>query len=97
MLFHVLINLQDFVYHSVCAIVVNFEYDNINPICFFSLGPSVLAGVLVMVILIPVNGIIANKTKILQISQMKSKDKRVKLMNEILNGIKVSLEVFLFY
>lgn len=45
-----------------------------------------------MVILIPVNGFIANKTKILQISQMKSKDKRVKLMNEILNGIKVSLE-----
>ncbi|XP_050728628.1 multidrug resistance-associated protein 1-like isoform X5 [Eriocheir sinensis] len=53
------------------------------------LGPSVLAGVAVMVILIPVNGFIANKTKILQISQMKMKDKRVKLMNEILNGIKV--------
>lgn len=60
--------------------------------CFLSSGPSVLAGVAVMVILIPVNGFIANKTKILQISQMKSKDKRVKLMNEILNGIKVSLE-----
>lgn len=43
-----------------------------------------------MIILIPINGFIANKTKILQISQMKSKDKRVKLMNEILNGIKVS-------
>ncbi|XP_045104248.1 multidrug resistance-associated protein 1-like isoform X3 [Portunus trituberculatus] len=53
------------------------------------LGPSVLAGVGVMVVLIPVNGFIANRTKILQISQMKSKDKRVKLMNEILNGIKV--------
>lgn len=53
-------------------------------------GPSVLAGVGVMVVLIPVNGFIANRTKILQISQMKSKDKRVKLMNEILNGIKVS-------
>ncbi|XP_063866563.1 multidrug resistance-associated protein 1-like isoform X5 [Scylla paramamosain] len=53
------------------------------------LGPSVLAGVGVMVVLIPINGFIANRTKILQISQMKSKDKRVKLMNEILNGIKV--------
>lgn len=57
----------------------------------FSSGPSVLAGLVVMIVLIPVNGLIANRTKILQISQMKSKDKRVKLMNEILNGIKVSV------
>lgn len=52
-------------------------------------GYSVFAGVVVMVVLIPVNGFIASKTKTLQISQMKSKDQRVKLMNEILNGIKV--------
>ncbi|KAK7082098.1 Canalicular multispecific organic anion transporter 1 [Halocaridina rubra] len=56
---------------------------------FRQLGPSVLAGLGVLIVLIPVNGFIANKTKILQISQMKCKDKRVKLMNEILNGIKV--------
>ena len=53
------------------------------------LGPPVLAGLAVMVILIPLNGIIANKTKTLQIKQMKNKDERVKQMNEILNGIKV--------
>ncbi|XP_063605857.1 multidrug resistance-associated protein 1-like [Penaeus indicus] len=53
------------------------------------LGPSVLAGLAVMIVLIPVNGFIANKTKQFQISQMKNKDHRVKLMNEILNGIKV--------
>ena len=53
------------------------------------LGPSVLAGLAVMVILIPVNGVIANKAKNLQIKQMKNKDERVKLMNEVLNGIKV--------
>nr|XP_027217422.1 multidrug resistance-associated protein 1-like [Penaeus vannamei] len=53
------------------------------------LGPSVLAGLAVMIVLIPVNGFIANKTKQFQISQMKNKDQRVKLMNEILNGIKV--------
>lgn len=53
------------------------------------LGPSVLAGLAVMIILIPVNGIIANKAKNLQIKQMKNKDERVKLMNEVLNGIKV--------
>ncbi|XP_044754616.1 multidrug resistance-associated protein 1 isoform X3 [Coccinella septempunctata] len=53
------------------------------------LGPSVLAGLAVMIILIPVNGFIANKVKVLQIKQMKNKDERVKLMNEVLNGIKV--------
>ncbi|XP_057660508.1 multidrug resistance-associated protein 1 isoform X6 [Diorhabda carinulata] len=53
------------------------------------LGPSVLAGLAVMIILIPINGFIANKIKKLQVKQMKNKDERVKLMNEILNGIKV--------
>uniref|UniRef100_A0A4W4EQU7 ATP-binding cassette, sub-family C (CFTR/MRP), member 3 n=1 Tax=Electrophorus electricus TaxID=8005 RepID=A0A4W4EQU7_ELEEL len=49
-----------------------------------TLGPSVLAGVAVMVLLIPFNAVIAMKTK-----QMQHKDMRIKLMNEILNGIKV--------
>ncbi|XP_047989436.1 multidrug resistance-associated protein 1 isoform X3 [Leguminivora glycinivorella] len=53
------------------------------------LGPSVLAGLAVMIVLIPVNGVIANRVKSLQIKQMKYKDERVKLMNEVLNGIKV--------
>ncbi|XP_065155853.1 multidrug resistance-associated protein 1 isoform X1 [Atheta coriaria] len=53
------------------------------------LGPSVLAGLAVMIIMIPINGYIANRTKLLQIKQMKNKDERVKLMNEILSGIKV--------
>ncbi|CAH0555486.1 unnamed protein product [Brassicogethes aeneus] len=56
---------------------------------WYELGPSVLAGLAVMIVLIPVNGFIANKVKILQIKQMKNKDERVKLMNEILSGIKV--------
>lgn len=42
-----------------------------------------------MIILIPVNGVIANKIKVLQTCQMKTKDERVKMMNEILNGMKV--------
>nr|CAD7428322.1 unnamed protein product [Timema monikensis] len=53
------------------------------------MGPSVLAGLAVMVVLIPINGFIANKVKNLQIQQMKTKDQRIKLMNEVLNGIKV--------
>ncbi|KAJ7306005.1 hypothetical protein JRQ81_010371 [Phrynocephalus forsythii] len=53
------------------------------------LGPSVLAGVGVMLLLVPVNAVIAMKTKTYQVAHMKSKDHRIKLMNEILNGIKV--------
>ena len=55
------------------------------------LGPSVLSGLLVMVLLIPVNGFIAMKVKALQVKQMKEKDNRVKMMNEILQGIKVMI------
>uniref|UniRef100_A0A663N540 Multidrug resistance-associated protein 1 n=1 Tax=Athene cunicularia TaxID=194338 RepID=A0A663N540_ATHCN len=46
-----------------------------------NLGPSVLAGVAVMILLVPINAVM--------VAQMKSKDNRIKLMNEILNGIKV--------
>ncbi|XP_026203748.1 multidrug resistance-associated protein 1 isoform X1 [Anabas testudineus] len=54
-----------------------------------NLGASVLAGVAVMILLVPVNAVIAMKTKSYQVAQMKSKDNRIKLMNEMLNGIKV--------
>uniref|UniRef100_A0A668AGB7 Multidrug resistance-associated protein 1 n=1 Tax=Myripristis murdjan TaxID=586833 RepID=A0A668AGB7_9TELE len=54
-----------------------------------NLGPSVLAGVAVMILMVPVNAVIAMKTKTYQVAQMKSKDNRIKLMNEVLNGIKV--------
>ncbi|XP_026315311.1 multidrug resistance-associated protein 1-like isoform X2 [Hyposmocoma kahamanoa] len=53
------------------------------------LGPSVLAGLAVIIIFIPINGLIINKVEALQVSQMQYKDERVKLMNEVLNGIKV--------
>ncbi|XP_058792378.1 multidrug resistance-associated protein 1 isoform X9 [Phymastichus coffea] len=52
-------------------------------------GPAVLAGLAVMIILIPVNALLAGKVRNLQIKQMKNKDERVKLMNEVLSGIKV--------
>ncbi|XP_073096660.1 ATP-binding cassette sub-family C member 2 [Manis javanica] len=56
---------------------------------WIELGPSVLAGVGVMVLLIPVNGILATKSKTIQVKNMKNKDKRLKIMNEILSGIKI--------
>ena len=53
------------------------------------LGPSALAGLLYMVILIPVNAFISSKMKYYQKLNMKSKDNRMKAMNETLDGIKV--------
>nr|XP_003409027.1 canalicular multispecific organic anion transporter 1 [Loxodonta africana] len=53
------------------------------------LGPSVLAGVGVMVLLIPANAILATKNRTIQVKNMKNKDKRLKIMNEILCGIKI--------
>ncbi|KAJ6669153.1 hypothetical protein lerEdw1_007962 [Lerista edwardsae] len=53
------------------------------------LGPSVLAGIGVMVLLIPINAVLVTKAKAIQIKNMKNKDERMKIMNEILNGIKI--------
>lgn len=53
------------------------------------LGPSVLAGLAVMIILMPINGVISKKVMDLQMKQMYIKDERVKLINEVLIGIKV--------
>ncbi|KAF6030470.1 ABCC1 [Bugula neritina] len=53
------------------------------------LGPSVLVGMSFMGILVPLNAFIGKQLKKLQVEQMKEKDKRIKLMSEVLNGIKV--------
>lgn len=53
------------------------------------LGVSVLAGVAVMMLSMPITGIILNMLRKLYTKQMANKDNRIKMMNEILNGIKV--------
>ncbi|XP_066905601.1 multidrug resistance-associated protein 1 [Halyomorpha halys] len=53
------------------------------------LGPSVLMGLGVMLVMIPANAFFANLTKNLQVKQMKYKDERVKTVNEVLSGMKV--------
>ncbi|XP_056465276.1 ATP-binding cassette sub-family C member 2-like isoform X2 [Gadus chalcogrammus] len=56
---------------------------------WLELGPSVLAGLAVMVLMVPINGFLATKARKLQIKNMEHKDKRLKIMNEILNGMKI--------
>ncbi|KAM6916448.1 LOW QUALITY PROTEIN: ATP-binding cassette sub-family C member 2-like [Xenentodon cancila] len=56
---------------------------------WLELGPSVLAGLATMVLMVPINGLLANRARKIQIKNMKFKDKRLKIMNEMLNGIKI--------
>ncbi len=56
------------------------------------MGPSIFAGFAVMVVMVPISGVLASFSKKLQAKQMKNKDSRIKLVNEVLNGIKVSLQ-----
>ncbi|PKY06223.1 multidrug resistance-associated protein [Aspergillus campestris IBT 28561] len=61
-------------------------------LCMLSLyqlvGPSMFAGIGVMILMVPFNGAIARMMKKLQLTQMKNKDSRSRLMTEILNNIK---------
>lgn len=53
------------------------------------LGWSVFAGVACMALVLPANAYLANRIKFSQVKVMKTKDQRVKQMNELLNGVKV--------
>lgn len=61
-------------------------------LCMISLyqlvGLPMLAGVGAMVLTVPLNALIAKMMKKLQITQMKNKDQRTRLMTEILNNMK---------
>ncbi|NWX83397.1 MRP1 protein, partial [Nothoprocta pentlandii] len=53
------------------------------------LGPSVLAGVAVLLLVVPINALIAARVESLKKSQMRYSDQRVKLLSEMLHGIKI--------
>jgi len=53
------------------------------------LGVAIFAGLIVMLINVPFNGWIAVKLKEFQQLVMRQKDKRIKLLSEIFNGIKI--------
>lgn len=53
------------------------------------LGVAALPGVLIMAVLIPLSFISSLLTRRWQMRQMRARDERSKLCNEVLNGIKV--------
>ena len=60
---------------------------------YLTMGPSIFAGFAVMILMIPINAAIATWNRKLQVKQMILKDSRIKLVNELLNGIKVCLYI----
>ena len=56
---------------------------------YLTMGPSIFAGFAAMLLMIPLNVCLASWSKRLQVRQMEHKDSRIKLINEVLNGIKV--------
>ncbi|KAJ3017793.1 UNVERIFIED_CONTAM: hypothetical protein HDU68_011483 [Siphonaria sp. JEL0065] len=56
---------------------------------YHTLGVAIFAGVAVMLLMIPINGLLATWSRRLNKIQMTNKDKRTKLMDELLNGMKV--------
>ncbi|CAI2733366.1 unnamed protein product [Schistosoma spindalis] len=53
------------------------------------LGPSVLAGVGVLLLLLPINVLVARRSKIFQEKKSTCADSRIKFINELMNGIRV--------
>ena len=54
-----------------------------------TIGPSSLAGMSIIILLIPINIFLGNFARAYQVSQMKHKDERVKLITEVIRGLKV--------
>ncbi|XP_040014052.1 multidrug resistance-associated protein 1-like [Xiphias gladius] len=92
-----IINLVSADTQKLMDFVVYFNSVWIAPIeialCFYFLwrllGASALAGITPVLLIFPLNGLIAKMRSKLQEVQMKFMDGRIKLMNEILSGVKI--------
>ena len=56
---------------------------------YLTMGPSIFAGLAIMILMMPVNAVVSAIMRRLHTKMMSKKDKRMKVINEILNGIKV--------
>ncbi|XP_071760532.1 multidrug resistance-associated protein 1-like [Centroberyx gerrardi] len=81
--------LMDFVVYFNAVWLAPIEISLCLYFLWQRLGPSALAGITTVILIFPLNGVIAKMRSKLQEVQMKFMDGRIKLMNEILNGIKI--------
>ncbi|KAH8832602.1 P-loop containing nucleoside triphosphate hydrolase protein [Flagelloscypha sp. PMI_526] len=80
--------LQEFTNQAILVFSAPFQIVLAFISLYSLLGWSAFIGVAVMVILAPVNTFIARRMKTYQKRQMKDRDDRTKLMNELLNNIR---------
>jgi hypothetical protein len=50
---------------------------------------AAFAGVLLMAIIVPITSYLTNKNQSLQVKKLKHQDARIRIINEMLNGMKV--------
>ncbi|GFY43924.1 multidrug resistance-associated protein 1 [Trichonephila inaurata madagascariensis] len=81
--------ISDFSFHCASLISSPFKIIVIIFILWQYIGPACLAGVLVMIVLIPLSLYFSRINETYYEEQMKKKDLRLKHMGEILNGIKI--------
>lgn len=58
-------------------------------------GPSCIAGLVVLILMVPLNSYVVVKQRKLNVQVLRLKGQRTKLMTDILNGIKVSSQLSL--
>ncbi|KAI9464554.1 P-loop containing nucleoside triphosphate hydrolase protein [Lactarius psammicola] len=80
--------LQDLCTYGLMAISAPFQVTLAFVSLYNLLGWSAFVGVAIMIFSVPLNTFIANLMKNLQIQQMKNKDKRSRLMSELLANIR---------
>ena len=82
-------SLNDFAFHVNMAWSCLFTILLGTYFLWQQLGAASLAGLCVMVVMLPINVYTSNRAKKLQMRKLTHTDSRVKAMNEMLNGVKV--------
>jgi ABC-type bacteriocin/lantibiotic exporter with double-glycine peptidase domain len=77
------VQMVNLIWASTLQIVIGLYF------LWLQLNVATLAGIGMMILMMPLNGVITKKLKDCQTQLMKDKDSRTKLLNEVLNGIKV--------
>ncbi|PVD37119.1 hypothetical protein C0Q70_04114 [Pomacea canaliculata] len=81
--------LQEFISRLFFGMTIPFLLVAVVALMYIRVGVSAFAGIVLLLLLVPLNGLVGVLQKRFQIRNLTNKDKRVKLINEILNGIKV--------
>ncbi|KAK7487187.1 hypothetical protein BaRGS_00021539 [Batillaria attramentaria] len=92
-----IVNLMSVDAQRVQDVMIVIFYASTTPVLFvvavmllyFTIGPAIFVGVLLLVCCVPLNAYVVSRQRSLQSDNLKYKDARIRLYNEILNGIKV--------